>query len=133
MLQVDGDARVFLMQHVMALDQERMKKLGRPMHCVGLRMFLPPVVLRPKKPTGTGKKKGKQAEAKVIDWQVDVKAESLIENPSKLFLEALAEWSGPQKWDKSAPEQIVSRLDLVSEYVKNNFLPFLRSAPEGDE
>lgn len=120
-LQVDGDAREFLARHVMKLAPERIDPFGRPIHLVGLRFFFPPFAV---------KRKGKD-ESSVTPWQVDVKAESLIEDPSKLFLEADGRWPQLMQWSDDGEQQVIQRLEIVSDYLKKNVVSFLRTPENG--
>ncbi|HEV2968670.1 MAG TPA: hypothetical protein VGY55_01700 [Pirellulales bacterium] len=125
-LQVDGDAREFLMTHVTRLDQERLKKLGRPVHLFGIRLFMPPYQRLSDSPKK--KKKGvAEAQPEVVGWMVDVKAESLIEDPKKLFLEAKCDWVVPQPWSDRAIKDIESHLAEAANYLKYRLVPFLES------
>jgi hypothetical protein len=127
-LQIDGDARTFLSTHVTKFDETRLRHLGRPIHLFGLRLFMPPVQQQQK---SKGKKGGKAARAEQsANWMVDVKAESLLEDTSKLFLEADARWQPPVAWDDSTASKIVERLGVVSEFVNEHFIPFLKGEAE---
>lgn len=58
-IQIDGDARSFLLQHVANMPVKRLEALHRPIHIVGLRLAMPAFELQePPKPKGT-KAKGK--------------------------------------------------------------------------
>ena len=115
-LQIDGDAREFLARHVMSLDPSRTDSFGRPIHLVGLRFFFPPFALQ----------KGKDERA-ITDWQVDVKAESLIEDPSKLFLEADGRWQDTMPWNGENERKVIDRIKVVSDYLQENVVAFLRA------
>jgi len=104
---INGDARTFLAQHVMSIDPDRVDRFGRPIHLVGLRFFFPPF-----------RHKGKKGKAAVANWQVNVKAESLLEDPSKLYLEADADWSEPEDWSDEATANLVKQLGIVSSYLE---------------
>jgi len=116
-LRIDGDARLFLAQHVMKIDPARNDAFGRPIHLVGIRFFFPPF-----------RKKGAKKKEKndIVEWQVDVKAESFIEDPTLLFLEADADWVKPRPWDSEAVEEEIQRLGIVSGYLETNVLAFLQ-------
>jgi hypothetical protein len=111
---IDGDARAFLAENVMKMDPERINPLGRPIHLVGLRFFLPPY----KKPSAQGEE--------VTDWSVNLRAESLMEDPSQLFLVAEAEWPEPKEWNRDAAGEAVGHLGIVKEYLEKNMVLFLR-------
>ena len=88
-LQIDGDARNVL-DHARYQDGTRTisTNLGRPLHLFGIRLLMPP--FQEQKPA-----EGKRKKAKVVrtvDWVADVKAESLVEDTGKLFLEATGQW-----------------------------------------
>lgn len=140
-LPVDGDARTFLATYVTKLDIDRLAPLGRPVHLFGIRLFMPPYKIEksasPTKPVGAAggkKKKASKNALPSVDWMVDVKAESMIDDTSKLFLEADARWEPPQQWNDKVSAEIVQRLGVVSDFLKTNFIPFLMSqtTSEGD-
>jgi len=117
---VDGDARTFLANHVMHLDREQVKKLNRPIHTVGLRFMLPPF-------------KEEGAVARKEDWLLEVKVESLVEDPSKVYVEADAQWQNtPMLWDVEATRTVVNRQVKVSEYLKDHVLEFLTHCEGGE-
>ena len=62
------------------------------------------------------------------DWSLQVKAESLVEDPSKLYLEADGRWQARDgmKWDKEAATVVTERLVTVSDYVRKNVVEFVR-------
>jgi hypothetical protein len=125
LLPIDGDARTFLAQHVMNMNPSRTDQFGRPIHLVGLRFFFPPF-----------RKKGKKGKEAVTDWQVNVKAESWLEDPGKLYLEADADWPSPEKWTETAVNRALERLNTVGEYLEKNVVAFLQHRPDeqtGDE
>jgi hypothetical protein len=122
-LQVDGDARTFLTTYVTKMEPKRLSPLGRPLHLFGIRLLMPP--FQEQKPP-----EGKRKKAKIVrtvDWVADVKAESLVEDTGKLFLETTGEWQTPKKWDEKASKSVVGQMATVSDFVKNNFVPFLTS------
>jgi hypothetical protein len=121
-LKIDGDARVFLANHVMHLDQSRLRLFNRPAHLVGMRLSFPPYKL-----------KTDDAE-KSEDWLLDVKAESLVEDPTKLYLEADGRWQARDgmKWDEQAATKVTERLVTVSDYVRKNVVGFVRGR-EGEK
>lgn len=117
---VDGDARTFLANHVMHLDREQIKKLNRPIHTIGLRFMLPPF-------------KQEGAVAKKEDWLLEVKTESLMEDPRRLYIEADGRWqNSPMQWDDAATQTVVNRLVKVSDYLKDHVLEFLIHAEGGE-
>ncbi|MCD4726402.1 MAG: hypothetical protein K8R46_01980 [Pirellulales bacterium] len=128
-LQIDGDARTFLATYVTKVEPNQFSPLGRPLHLFGIRLLMPP--FQEQKPP-----EGKRKKAKIVrtvDWVADVKAESLLEDTGKLYLEANGQWSTPQKWDEKASKSVVGQLATVSDFLKNNFVAFLTAkSEEGD-
>jgi hypothetical protein len=123
-LSIDGDSRAFLGSCVANIPDERMAKLGRPLHLFGIRVFLPPFVAQepPKNKKG---KQGKRKASHDVRWGINVRAESLMEDTTKMFIEGSGEWPEPRKWDESASKDVIQHLDTVSEYLSNKFLSFL--------
>lgn len=124
-MQIDGDARLFLAKHVSSLDTKRFTMLNRPIHIFGIRVTCPPYKKEQKK----GKKKVVVAQA---PWNVDIKAESWAEDPTKLWLEADAQWPGPFPWDASNIKEAVSHLQLVKDYLAQDVMQFLQNPVPGD-
>jgi hypothetical protein len=125
LLQIDGDARAFLGEHVMNMSPSRVDPFGRPIHLLGLRFFFPPF-----------RRKGKKGKEAVTDWQVNVKAESWLQDPSKLYLEADADWPTARQWTESAVNKVLEHLDEVGNYLEKNVVAFLQHRPKeekGDE
>jgi len=114
-LPINGDARTFLAEHVMNMDPSRTDPFGRPIHLLGLRFFFPPF-----------RQKGKKGKDAITNWQVNVKAESLLEDPSKLYLEADADWPTPSAWNDNAVSHILEQLDTVGGYLEKNVVAFLQ-------
>jgi hypothetical protein len=128
-LQIDGDARTFLATHVARVAPNQLSPLGRPLHLFGIRLMMPP--FREQKPPEGKRKKPKIV--RTVDWVADVKAESLVEDTGKLFLEATGQWPAPRKWDEKASKRVVGQLATVSDFLKNNFVAFLTArSEEGD-
>jgi hypothetical protein len=123
-LPIDGDARTFLATRVMGMDTNRVDPFGRPIHLLGLKFFFPPYI-----------KKREGAEPQVTDWHVGLRAESLMEDPSKLFLEAEAMWVEAHQWDKEIATRLIDHLQTVKNYLENNVMQFLQAFPghDGDE
>jgi hypothetical protein len=128
-LQIDGDARLFLTTHVTQMEPTRLSPLGRPLHLFGIRLLMPPF-RQHQTPKGK-RKKGKVV--KMVDWVADVKAESLVEDTTKLFLEASGQWPAPQKWDEGAVRRVVEQLDTVCDFLKSNLVPFLTAEPKNGD
>ncbi len=74
-------------------------------------------------------------EEQVTEWGVSIRAESLMEDPSKLFLEADAEWFESGVWDTETPLKLIKNLSTTQHYLENNVVNFLkRSADDlGDD
>ena len=119
-LPIHVDAREFLSSQVMRIHPDRNTSFGRPIHLVGLRLFFPPF-----------KKTGSKKKSDTVKWSVDVKAESLMDDPSKLFLEAQADWPTPTQWTEAAEQEEVNRLETVSEFLEKNVINFLLENPDG--
>ncbi len=119
-LAIDGDARIFLARHVMNIGEKPLEPLGRPIHVIGLRLVFPPFRV------------ASDGGEQVTDWLVDVKAESLAEDPSKLYLEADAKWQKPMQWSEENLELVVGRQDEVSQYLAKNVADFLRQAAQAN-
>ena len=116
-LQIDGDARAFLAERLMGFQPEKLAALDRPIHLFGVRLFSPQFAF---------KKTGKKGKALSVDWQVEIKAESLMDDPTKLFVQADADWPIPREWNKKASEDVIGRLAVVSDYIQKKIVPFLR-------
>lgn len=119
-LQIDGDAREYLANHVMHVHKQRVAPLGRPVHLIGLRLFLPPY-----------QEQG-QDKSVTVDWHVNVKAESALDDPSKLFLEADAQWPFPLEWSAEGLEKVLDRLRIVKEYLDERVMAFLQREDQSE-
>jgi hypothetical protein len=122
-IQIDGDAREFLVRHVSSLDPQRFTILKRPIHAFGIRVFCPPYekVI----------KKGKKETKEIIPWHVDIKAESLMDDPTKLYLEADAQWPATAPWGEPKIQEIVGHLKLVGDYLGKDVIEFLQNPATG--
>jgi len=127
-MQIDGDAREFLVKHVTSLNPQRFTMLKRPIHAFGIRVFCPPY----EKVT---KRKGKRDSKETVPWHVDVKAESLLDDPTKLYLEADAGWAGstPNPWNEPTIKEIVGHLKLVGDYLSKDVMEFLQKSESGEK
>lgn len=124
--QIDGDARMFLAKHVSSLDTKRFTMLNRPIHIFGIRVTCPPYnKAEPKK----GRKK---QVVTAVPFNVDIKAESWGEDPTKLWLEADAQWPGPFQWDSKNISEAVGHLQLVKDYLAKDVMQFLQNPVPGD-
>lgn len=119
-LPIDGDARIFLARRVMNITEDPFRPLGRPIHVIGLRFVFPPFQV--------AGREGKE----VTDWLVEVKAESLAEDPSQLYLEADARWAQPIPWCSESLTKVIEQQDDVSRYLETNVAGFLRQAARGE-
>jgi hypothetical protein len=108
---INGDARIFLATHIMHLDLARVNRFNRPTHVVGLRFSLPPHQL----PEGEGGQ----------DWLLELKAESLVEDPAKVFLEADARWVAPGPWTHDTIQTLIEHSVTVSDSMRKYLLGFL--------
>ena len=123
-MQIDGDARNFLADRLMKFDPAKLGALNRPVHLLGIRLLLPPF-----KETSDGAKGRKKVKVeRVVDWHVDVKAESLIEDPTQLYLEAEAQWPTMTEWKKDTVHSVVSHLKDVSDYLQKDVVGFLQKS-----
>ena len=113
-IQIDGDAREFLASHVAHLDPACVAPLERPIHGIGLSLFLPMFAAR-----------GADGEQRT-DWQLELKIQSLNEDPTKIYIEADASWPHPAQWSNQTPRETADRLQVLNEYVESNVLDFLR-------
>ena len=114
--QLDEDARLYLARRKLRLDQRALRPFGRPAHVIGLRLFFPASVHREDK--------------SLLDWQVNVKIESLAQDPTRLFIEADALWKHPMQWNDDSLPKLVERVDVVQRFVRSNVLAFLKSQDE---
>jgi hypothetical protein len=120
-VEVDGDARRFLFEHVAHIPELRLEALGRPVHIVGIRLGMP--AFQAAEPP-----KGKRKKPKIIEtkWLVETRAESLGADIRKLYLEAAGQWPlEPKEWNAAATKEVVARLGTVKSYLIERLLPFL--------
>ena len=127
LLAIDGDARDYLALQVGNMDPARIRPFGRPIQLLGLRFFFPPFKVIAK---GKGKGKAKKTTENVTDWQINLRIESQLEDPKKLYIQADADWVKPSKWDEDAEKSILENLETVSDYMSKNVIGFLRHKPE---
>ncbi len=110
-LPIDGDARTFLAQNVMNIDMSRLRQFRRPVHMVGMKLLLPAYK--------TKDDKGGE------DWQLSVTVESLVEDPSRVYLEADARWPVPGEWNEATIDTLVQHSVDVYDYMKDRVLGFI--------
>lgn len=106
------DARTFLASRLIKVEPD---DFGRPIHGLGVRFFFPPW-----KP-----KKSGRAKTKAIDWQVNLKVESLLRDPRKLFLEADAEWHLTKPWSRQTTMDAIRHVQYVIDFLNNTVIPYL--------
>ncbi|MEK7711063.1 MAG: hypothetical protein AAB341_04125 [Planctomycetota bacterium] len=120
-LPIDGDARTFLAQHLMNMGDDRFREFRRPIQLIGLKLVFPPFQAM-----------GEQG-VKVTDSLYEVHAESLLEDPAKLFLEISARWQQPLPWSGDNLDKVIQRQQEVTDYLEQNVAAFLRQAASGSE
>jgi len=66
---------------------------------------------------------------------VEVKAESLFADPSKLHLEVTGQWQPetPKNWGEATIEEVVAIYPLSAAYLTDNLIPFLKARPEKED
>lgn len=122
LMDIDGDARTFLARHVFRISPTRLDPLDRPIHALGMRLFFP-----------SFRMEQEDGEQSGCDWDVDVRLESWMADPRKLFVEADASWDEPKPWNEESLEDVFGRLQTVSEYVKTTIRGFLTFQDHEDE
>ncbi|MGD0382134.1 MAG: hypothetical protein ABSA77_01345 [Thermoguttaceae bacterium] len=130
LIEIDGDARSFIGFHLMRLNPETLTLMKRPLHLFGLRLFFPPFEVEQSE---SEKQPGHESAIKPEDWSADVKIESWIENPSKLFLEVDGRWDEPKVWNNESVEEVWSRVATVDQFIDKNLAPYLNEAPDMDD
>jgi hypothetical protein len=117
---IDGDARTFLAGHIMQMPPERVvQSFRRPVHLIGLRFFFPPFR------SGPSEAEEPAAENR-IDWSASVRAESLLEDPTQLFLEAETDWFEPTPWNDALSRTVIDRLATTRRFLEENVRDFLQ-------
>ena len=125
LLSVNGDAREFLAHHVMHLAPQRINSIGRPIHILGIRLMMPPFELvRDSEETGDAT----DATSPIAreEWEADVRMESWLADPSKLWVEIKTTWQKPMPWTNEQTGAIVDHLRVASGFVTDKIVPFLR-------
>lgn len=118
---IDGDSRVFVGSHLLGFRPKRLGVFGRPTHGLGIRLYFPQYE--------------KEQNDEIVpgeDWNANVKLESWLEDPRKLFVEIEGFWPDPSEWDTQAETRAADRLDTVTEFFRGKLLPFLRYDDEQD-
>jgi hypothetical protein len=117
---IDGDARTFLAGHIMQMPPERVvQSFRRPVHLIGLRFFFPPFR------SGSSEPDESTMENR-IDWSASVRAESLLEDPTQLFLEAETDWFEPTSWNEALSRTVIERLATTRRFLEENVRDFLQ-------
>ncbi|HVA50116.1 MAG TPA: hypothetical protein VNH11_27370 [Pirellulales bacterium] len=116
-LDIDGDSRQFVAAHLMNMPESRHEKLGRPLHLLGIRVLCPP--FKRVDPATN--------QESAVEWSVNLRVESLIEDVRKLFIEADADWFDVSQWDSDVVEKkiVTQHLDDVKKYLDSSVLSFL--------
>ncbi len=99
----EADARVFLVQKVCSIESQSLEALGRPFHGIGLRFFFP--------------------ASQEAPFEFDVKVESLLRDPSQLFLENTAKFYVPIPIADLMP--IEKNLEATERFLAHTFVNFL--------
>ena len=118
---VDGDSRRFLFEHVAHIPEPQLQVLGRPVHVVGIRLGMPAFQV-------AEAPKGKRKKPKIVqtNWLVEAKAESFGTDVRKLYLEVTGQWPlEPKGWNEATTKAVVGRLGTVKSYLTDRLLPFL--------
>ena len=124
---IDGDARTFLAGLIMQMPPERVvQSFRRPVHLIGLRFFFPPFR------SGPGESDEPATENR-IDWSASVRAESLLEDPTQLFLEAETDWFEPTAWNDSLSRTVIDRLATTRRFLEENVRDFLQPGADVPE
>lgn len=128
LMDIEGDSRTFLAQHVLRLSPSRLDTIDRPIHALGIRLFFPSYAEEGDTVEGEGNEHNR-----ACDWDVDVRVESWISDPRKLWVEADATWDKPRQWDEDALEEVYGRLQTVSDFVKTTLRGFLTFVDDDQE
>jgi len=116
----DTDARAFLGGWVMLMHPSKLAPIERPLHVLGVRLFFPPFE----------ETEGEHTEQRrKTDWSVNVRVESSIDDPGKLFLEADAGWDEPTEWNDAFANEAVRCMGVATTFVKDKVVKFLRQPP----
>jgi hypothetical protein len=121
LLAIDGDARNFIGERIMDFPPAKIRRFNRPLHVLGVRMMFPPFEAQ-----ATNKETGEVETLQEEKWGLDVKIESWMKDPSKLFVEAELKWDDPQPWTNDSPSEVVGRVQFSEEFLNNTLLPFLQ-------
>jgi hypothetical protein len=119
-MDLKGDARRFLVEKVMHMDPSRFSLFERPFVMTGLHFFFPPFKTIPAGPND------KETETA---WTCDVKIESLMADPNKLWLNSIAQWMDGKAWQQCVPSEINDRLGQAIDYLKRCVNQFVTGKP----
>ena len=97
------DARVFLIQNVCSVGDDKLKVFGRPLHGVGVRVFF--------------------AASEQSPVEFDVKMESMLRDPMQLFLENVAKFYVPLQVGDLNP--VKSNLEATEQFLTETIVNFL--------
>lgn len=100
----EADARLFLSQRVCSIEEKKLQVFGRPLHGVGLRFFFP--------------------ASKDMPFEYNVKVESLLNDPTQLFLENTAKFYAAQQTADLNP--LKKNLEATEEFLSQTVVNFLR-------
>jgi len=92
---------------------------------IGLRFFFPPF----RGVSGVGDAQGAENR---IDWSASVRAESLLEDPTQLFLEAETDWFEPTTWNDALSRTLIERLATTRRFLEENVRDFLQPGEADD-
>ena len=67
----------------------------------------------------------KKPTVETVDWHIEAKAESLMADPTKLYLETTTLWQKPAQWDDKTTQTHLNRLQEVSDFLQTNLIPCL--------
>jgi hypothetical protein len=118
LLTVQGDSRAFIGGRLMGMPHEKIAPIGRPLHGIGLRLYFPQYQIEGADPP--------QKE----DWSVDVKVESWLADPRKVFIEIEARWQVPKPWSQDSSGEIAAHLQKADDFVQTRVIPFLKQDGE---
>jgi hypothetical protein len=112
--EIAGDARAFLAEKLMRLEGDRVGLFGRPLHLVGLHLFFPPCSVP-----------GPDGTTTDWPWAEDVKVESLMTDPSKVWVTASATWNDGVPWSEAVPQEVIKRLATATSHFKGCIAQFI--------
>lgn len=99
-----SDARLFLAHGVCSVENQKLEAFGRPLHGIGLRFFFP--------------------ASQEAPFEFDVKVESLLRDPTQLFLENIAKFYVSIHTADLTP--IEKNLEATEQFLAHTVVNFLR-------